>query len=69
MANVIGSGAHYGNFSSDTKNTGSNFDNKNVGGYANISSDSYKYTGSIGGGNGLSFGQSVMKELQEKKKR
>lgn len=56
MATVIGSGAYYGNFSSDVKTSGPNYDNKNVGGYTSFSSDSYKYTGSASGSNGLSFG-------------
>jgi len=56
MATVIGTGVYYGNFSSDDKTNGSTIENKNIGGYANISSQSYKYTGSLSGGNGLSFG-------------
>ncbi len=37
MASVIGSGAYYGNFSSDTRTSGTNFDNKNSN-YGNFSS-------------------------------
>ena len=67
MASVIGSGAYYGNFSSDTRASGTNFDNKNSN-YGNFSSQNYKYSGSVGNGN-MSFGQSVMKQLQQKKKK
>lgn len=55
MATVIGSGAYYGNFSSDTRTSGSTFDNKNSSNYGNFNSETYKYSGSISSGN-MSFG-------------
>lgn len=61
MANVIGSGAYYGNFSNDG-NTGG-FKKES---YESFGSNSYKVPPSSNGG--MSFGESVMKTLQEAKK-
>ena len=67
MSSVIGSGAYFGGFSSSNNSNSSEV--PKGPGYGSISSDSYKYGGpSASSSTGMSFGESVMKELQEKKK-
>lgn len=67
MANVVGSGAYFGGFSSDVKSTVTGQIGAKGTSYGNISSQSYKGSSNYGG-KGMTFGESVMKELQEKKK-
>ena len=66
MSSVIGSGAYFGGFNSNPVTSSSEVQPKGSN-YGNISSESYKYAPSSSG-KGMTFGESVMRELQEKKK-
>ena len=63
MSTVIGSGAYFGNFSNEPKTSSSEFKGSS---YGSINSESFKYAPQPS--KGLSFGESVMKELYDKKK-
>jgi len=67
MANVIGSGAYFGGFNNDVRSNVSGELGAKGTSYGNISSESYQYNTNYGS-KGMSFGESVMRELQEKKK-
>ena len=67
MANVIGSGAYFGGFSNEVRPTVSGEIGAKGTSYGNINSELYKSNSSYGD-KGMSFGESVMKELQQKKK-
>jgi hypothetical protein len=67
MANVIGSGAYYGNFSNDGSSlptTGTA--RKDT--YESFSASSYRPGFGSGGSTGMTFGESVMRSLQQAKK-
>lgn len=64
MANVIGSGAYYGSYSND----GPTNNSKKEGAYESYSVNSYKLGMPSSNGGGMSFGESVMRTLNESKK-
>lgn len=65
MSNVIGSGAYYGSYSNDGPTSSSS---KKEGAYESYSANSYKLGMPSSNGGGMSFGESVMRTLNESKK-